>query len=162
MTTGLEVAPVAGGAFDVVVFDYDGVCTPSSGEFIASETTPLPSLRPRLSSVITELRDRGATIVLLSNEFDRQWIAQTEGFPEFDHVLVGSDNKVFKPDRRAFQRVLHVTGCEAENCLVIDDDETNIRVARSLGCPSVLFDATNVESSWAAVLTAIGSSRRAV
>jgi len=150
MISGTEV----GNGFDVVVFDYDGVCTPSSGEFIASRAMPLAPLRPLLSPVVAELRGRGSTIVLLSNEFDRDWIEQIDGFPEFDHVLVGSDNRIFKPDRRAFQRVLHATECEAARCLVIDDDEANVRVARSIGCEAVHFDPADVESSWTAVLNA--------
>lgn len=147
-------------AFDVVVFDYDGVCTPSAGEFIASEATPLPVLRPQLSSVVAELRERGSTIVLLSNEFNRQWISEIDDFPAFDHVLVGSDNRIFKSDRRAFQRVLHVTGCAAANCLVIDDDDTNVRVAQSIGCQTIHFDVDDAESSWTDVLAAAAASSR--
>ena len=93
-------------------------------------------------------------MVLLSNEFDRQWVTEIDGFPDFDHVFVGSDNRVFKPDRRAFQRVLLAVGCEADACLVIDDDETNCRVARSLGCHAIRFDSTDVDATWSAILSA--------
>ena len=147
-------------AFDVVVFDYDGVCTPSAAEFIANETTPLGPLRPRLASIIAEFRKRRTIVVLLSNEFDRRWIPGIDGFPDFDHVFVGSDNRIFKPDRRAFQRVLHVTGCEARRCLVIDDDDVNVQVARSLGCSGVHFDVSNVADSWDAVLASADSPPR--
>lgn len=140
--------------FDVVVFDYSGVCTPSASEFIATNSPAVAPLRPRLASIITEFRERGSTIVLLSNEFDREWIRLIDDFPEFDHVLVGSDNRVFKPDRRAFQRVLHVTQCEPHRCLVIDDDIDNCRVAESIGCHSVRFDPSDVSTSWTDALSA--------
>ena len=39
-------------------------------------------------------------------------------------------------------------------CLVIDDDETNCRVARSIGCHAVRFDPADVTASWATVLDA--------
>ncbi len=146
--------PAVGTTFDAVVFDYDGVCTPSSSEFIASQLTELAPLRPELAVVVAELRRRGATVVLLSNEFDREWITLIDGFPEFDHVLVGSDNGIYKPDRRAFQRALHVTNCAPANCLVIDDNDDNCRVAESIGCQAVRFDPNDVGGSGAAVLRA--------
>lgn len=145
-------------SFDVVVFDFDGVCTPSPGEFIASPTE-LATLRPTLAAVIAQLRDRGAQIALLSNEFDRAWMSDIGQFPTFDHVFVGSDNRIFKPDRRAFQRVLHAVGCDAGRCLVIDDDEANCRVARSIGCHAVHFDPADVTASWATALNASPATR---
>jgi len=140
--------------FDVVVFDYEGVCTPSSREFIEHERGELRPLRPELCGVIEELRIRGAALVLLSNEFDREWVAAIEDFPHFDHILVGSDNRIFKPDRRAFQRVLHVLGCQPTACLMVDDDETNVRVARSIGCEAIQFDTEDIAGSWAKILDA--------
>jgi len=145
--------------FEVVVFDFDGVCTPSTGEYVASSGEIAP-LRPSLSSVVQQLRDGGAQIALLSNEFDRRWITAIEGFPEFDHVFVGSDNRIFKPDRRAFQRVLLTVGCDADSCLVIDDDETNCRVARSVGCHAIRFDPTDVDETWLTILRARPTARR--
>ena len=139
--------------FRVIVLDFDGVCTPTAGEFIEADG-PLGTLRPGLESVIDTLRGRGSAIALLSNDFDRQWMVEINGFPQFDHVFVGSDNQIFKPDRRAFQRVLLTVGCDPNDCLVVDDDETNCRVARSIGCRTVRFDPKDVSTSWAAVLSA--------
>ncbi len=133
--------------------DFEGVCTPSSNELIANPGG-LEALRSELPSVIARFRDRGTQIALFSNEFDRCWIDEIEGFPAFDHIFVGSDNRIFKPDRRAFQRVLLTVGCDAHLCLVVDDDETNCRVARSIGCQAIHFDPADVASSWAAVLDA--------
>ncbi len=135
----------------LVVLDFDGVCTPSAGEFIGSETA-LPTIRPELGSVVRELRARETDIVLLSNEFDRAWISEIDGLPEFDHILVGSDNNIFKPDRRAFQRALYVTETEPARCLVVDDDLANVTVAASIGCQAVHFDTTEVERSWRTLL----------
>lgn len=135
----------------VVVFDYDGVCTPSHQEFLSGAVDPV---RPELSAVVTELRERGCAIVLLSNEFDRAWLSSTDGMPTFDHVFVGSDNGICKPDRRAFQRALLATDCPAGACLVVDDDETNVVSARSIGCQGVVFDTSDTPSSWRRVLAA--------
>lgn len=151
--TETAAATSSGGTFDVVVFDFDGVCTPSSSEFIANPTG-LGALRAELPSVIARFRERGTQIALLSNEFDRRWMTDIEGFPVFDYVFVGSDNQIFKPDRRAFQRVLLTVGCDARQCIVVDDDETNCRVARSIGCQAVHFEPADAASSWAAVLDA--------
>ncbi|MGH1494031.1 MAG: HAD family hydrolase [Acidimicrobiales bacterium] len=138
----------------VVVFDFDGVCTPSHHEFITDASGALAPLRPGLAGVVNEIKARGLVTVLLSNEFDRSWVSTIEDFPAFDHVLLGTDNGICKPDRRAFQRVGLVTGHRAEECLVIDDDETNLSSAVSIGCRGVLFDDENPAGSWERVLTA--------
>lgn len=138
----------------LVVLDFDGVCTPSAGEFIGSDTA-LPTIRPGLGSVVAKLRTRGASIVLLSNEFDRAWLSEIDGLPEFDNVFVGSDNNIFKPDRRAFQRALYVTENEPAQCLVVDDDLTNVTVAASIGCRAVHFDTTAVQRSWRTILDVV-------
>lgn len=138
-------------AIHVVVLDYEGVCTPSHREFMSG---PLDPLRPELIEVVSELRERGCSVVLLSNEFDRAWLSSIDGMPRFDHVLVGSDNGICKPDRRAFQRALLVSDCPAGACLVVDDDETNVMSARSIGCQGVLFDTSDAPSSWRRVLAA--------
>lgn len=135
-----------------MVLDYDGVCTPSFRELVAEAGSVLAPLRSELSGVIDELRARGSQVALLSNEFDREWCADIEGFPAFDHIFVGSDNRIFKPDRRAFQRVLHVAKVQPAHCLVVDDNEDNCRVARSIGCAVVHFDPTDAAASWEAVL----------
>ncbi len=152
---------VPDGGFDVVVMDFDGVCTPSSQEFIA-DPVGLGPLRAGLSTVVAAMRDHGLQVVLLSNEFDRAWADEIDGFPHFDHIAVGSDNKIFKPDRRAFQRALHLTRCRPEASLVIDDDPTNCRVARSIGCHAIEFDTTDVAGSWATVMATLGLPNEAM
>ncbi len=140
---------------DVVVFDFAGVCTPSPEEFTSGRST-LGPLRSGVAEIVAAVRRHGPQVVLLSNEFDRGWVEEIPGFPQFDHIAVGSDNSIYKPDRRAFQRVLHVVGSRPERCLVIDDDPTNCRVARSIGCRAIEFDTTDVTASWAAVAASVG------
>ena len=143
-----------GEPFDLVVFDYDGVCTPSAREFIEAGDVALDPIRPGLDGVIAAFRERGAAIALVSNEFDRSWMSMIDGFPEFDHVIVGSDNRIFKPDRRIFQRALRAAETVPNRCLVIDDDELNVRAARSVGCHAVEFDPDDAAGSWRRVLDA--------
>ncbi len=138
----------------VVVFDFNGVCTPSHGEFLAESGSSLGPLRSGLAGVIGQIRKLKLVTVLLSNEFDREWLSTIEGIPAFDHVLVGTDNGICKPDRRAFQRVALVTGHRPEACLVIEDDETNLASAESIGCRGVLFDVGDAAGSWTRVLAA--------
>ena len=155
MTDPLRHDEVRGGpAIEVVVLDFDGVCTPSHREYASSTGSPAGPLRPELSGVVDELRAHGCTVVLLSNEFDRAWLSTTIGIPSFDHVFVGSDNGIAKPDRRAFQRVLLVADCAPGQCLVVDDDELNVHSARSIGCAGIVFDTSDPAASWARVTTA--------
>lgn len=142
----------------VVVFDFNGVCTPSHREFLSDSSGAIPQLRPGLATTMVEIRDRDLVTVLLSNEFDSDWLSTIDGFPEFDHVLLGTDNGICKPDRRAFQRVALITGHRAEECLVIDDDEANLASAESIGCRVVLFDTYAPASSWTRVLAACSAA----
>ncbi len=136
----------------VVVFDFNGVCTPSHHEFMSDDAGPIALLRPGLAAVIDEVQRRGLMSVLSSSEFDREWLSTIEGFPVFDHVLLGTDNGICKPDRRAFQRVALVTGYSPDECLIVDDDETNLTSAQSIGYKGVLFDTADPAGSWERVL----------
>ncbi len=145
-----------------LILDFDGVCTRSARELTADSASDGSELsgsiadiiRPEAVAAMTTAKAAGMTTVVLSNDLDRSWLDGLELEECTDHVIVGSDNGIFKPDRRAFQRCLLVADCRPEWSLVVDDQADNIAVADSLGIRTVLFDTESpsaISASWAIV-----------
>lgn len=141
---------------ELLILDFAGVCTPSASELITSGSdTSAISIRPECEAVVSAAQAAGITVAILSNEISREWADNVPLLSTVDHVVACSDNNIFKPDRRAFQRCLLLTGAEAERTLVVDDSSDNITVASSLGMKTVRFDSTNPEESWREVTEAL-------
>ena len=141
---------------ELLILDFAGVCTPSASELITSGSdTSAISIRPECEAVVSAAQAAGITVAILSNEISRDWADDVPLLSTVDHVVACSDNNIFKPDRRAFQRCLLLTGAEAERTLVVDDSSDNITVASSLGMQTVLFDASDPTASWQEVRDAI-------
>ena len=98
---------------------------------------------------------RGITVAVLSNELDDDTIETHPLLGAVDHV-VACNTGIQKPDRRAFQRVLLLTGIEAERTLVVDDAEDNVRGAEAAGTAALHFDVDDCAASWAAIRAELG------
>lgn len=139
----------------VVVLDFDGVCTYSAAELIARDIAatdpPERLVRPQWSKMWEHFES--FTVVVFGNELDRSLIPDVSVLARADHVLSGLDNGIAKPDRRAFQRCALVAGrVKPEWCLVIDDAQTNVEVAASLGMHTVWFDPTRPDASFGEII----------
>ncbi len=140
---------------ELLILDFAGVCTPSASELRTIDAHgPIP-IRSGVSNVVTTAQEQGVTVVILSNEISTDWVLSEDLFRQVDHVVSCADNKIWKPDRRAFQRCLLLVGCDAEQTLVVDDQVDNVTVAESLGMRTVHFDNTRVAASWSHVLGAL-------
>lgn len=95
-------------------------------------------LRPRtdveMVAVVRGVR-RVARIALLTNAPTgiRADLAASGLDAEFDVVLCSADLGVAKPDHAAFVRAVAILGLEPGDCVVIDDEERNVRSARAAG-----------------------------
>ncbi len=141
----------------LLILDFDGVCTPSAAEHGCDEVVRELATRPEADDVVADAQRRGIVVAVLSNELDPAWIDELELLQTVDHVVNCADNRVFKPDRRAFQRCTLLTGARADETLVVDDQPDNVAVAQSLGMMAVLFDPSDAATSWAAVAAAMAS-----
>lgn len=63
-------------------------------------------------------------------------------FALFDGIVLSGEVKLAKPDPRIFELLLQQTGFPAQECLFIDDSETNIRAARALGFQTVHYQSS--------------------
>jgi len=61
-------------------------------------------------------------------------------FKEFDGIVVSGQEKILKPDKRIYYRLLDRYNLKAENTVYIDDNIDNIRTAEEIGMVSIYFE----------------------
>jgi HAD superfamily hydrolase (TIGR01509 family) len=140
----------------LLILDFDGVCTYNHREIVSNEigVSDIQNLiRPGVSELINMAQARGVVVAVLSNDLPPSWVDELELLQRVDHVVICSDNGILKPDRRAFQRCLLLSGIEAENTVLVDDHADNVTVAGSLGMEAFHFDAG---FAWTPVMEALG------
>ena len=125
--------------YELLVLDFGGVCVDADG------TTD-----PAVVDLIDAARRQDVTVAVLSNELDASTVASHPVLRAVDHVVT-CNTGIQKPDRRAFQRVLLLTGVEAGRTLVVDDSPDNVRGAEAAGTTALRFDTADRAGSWAAV-----------
>ena len=100
-------------------------------------------LRPGSRELLARLRTRGLRIGVVSN-FDRRLPAILEGLgltAQLDVIVLPSDARAAKPDRRIFALALERIGVAAAEALFVGDDEQlDLEGARAAGLRAV--DAT--------------------
>lgn len=85
------------------------------------------------------------TTALLSNAFnDLRWAVEEvwEIEDAFDEIFISAELGIVKPDPRIFQLVLERLGAAPEEAVFIDDFETNVEGARSVGLHAIHFRST--------------------
>ncbi len=140
----------------LLILDFDGVCTYSHDEILSKgiDVGTIENLiRPAVPDLVSAAQRAGVVVAVLSNDLPRSWIDDLDLLQNVDHVVLCSDNGILKPDRRAFQRCLLLTGSRAEHTVVVDDRRDNVTVAASLGMTAFHFDS---EFTWSAAMGALG------
>jgi len=119
----------------LIAFDMGGVLT--SGDFYTEEMKAVPEM----FALIKRLKKRYRVALWTNNNalafqpFDRKF-----GFSKlFDHVIVSGRIGVKKPDKAYYERALKTCGVQAVNTIFVDDDENNVRTARSIGINAIHF-----------------------
>jgi 2-haloacid dehalogenase len=154
----------------------ENICTPEwnleqdKGRSLAEGTLILQNKYPEFHSLIQIFYDKYETMlksdipetVFLLHQLKAKykiygltnWSAETfkiayEKFPffkEFDGIVVSGQEKILKPDKRIYYRLLDRYNLKAEDTLYIDDNIDNIRTAEEIGMYSILFeDARKLE-----------------
>jgi len=62
-------------------------------------------------------------------------------FRHFDDVIVSSEVKLIKPDPAIYRLTLERIGCQARECLFVDDSLPNVEMARRLGFHAIHFQS---------------------
>jgi len=130
----------------LLILDFGGVCV---------DPADPARVDPAAELLVTDGQRLGISVAVLSNELDDRTIATTPLLGLVDHV-VSCNERIQKPDRRAFQRAMLAAGVEATDTLVVDDSIDNVRGARAAGAAALHFDLDDRTGSWSAVRRAIG------
>ena len=92
--------------------------------------------------IIIKLKQLGYTLALLSVH-TKEWVDYCEEKFDFhklfDVRVYSYDIKASKPDPKSFLCTLEKLSAKPEECLFIDDSNTNVKAAEALGIKSVLF-----------------------
>lgn len=96
---------------------------------------------PGTLEIVKALKLKGYKVALLSNlkNIEGKVLCETKISDLFDIVLLSTDIKVEKPDRRAYEILLERLKVGSKNCIFIDDKIRNVRGARLLGIEGILF-----------------------
>ena len=80
-----------------------------------------------------------------------EWERDIALLQRVNHLIDCSETGILKPDPRAFERALEITGFTAEKVLFVDDQPLSVTAAEALGIDALWFDIAHPDESWAAV-----------
>lgn len=92
---------------------------------------------------ISSLKEKGHRIYLLSNisnQFEILRKQHSEFFKQFDGIYISSNRGYIKPTYMAYLDFLRMNRLEAENCVLIDDNEENLENPKELGFTVYHYD----------------------
>lgn len=117
-------------------------------------------VRPAARQLIADAKAAGIPVGILTNDLtafhDRQWLDRMTILREFDHMVDGRSDGVFKPDPRAYTLMAERMGVTPEECVFIDDQPGNIAGARAVGMRPVHLDPVDPEPGFATARRMLG------
>ena len=119
----------------VVIFDMYGVLVRRN--FFINEQADAEMVK-----IVRELKERGVTLILLSNIFiwnSEHFKKKFEFLKLFDKLYFSADTGVAKPSPTAYQMVLKENNLEASDCIFFDDTRANVEGAKALGIEAYVF-----------------------
>jgi putative hydrolase of the HAD superfamily len=105
------------------------------------------SMQPKTDTLalMEELASQGLPLYCLSNMPAERYayLQRTYGFWDlFSGIIISAHVKMVKPEPGIFEHLLATHGLNPASSLFIDDSQTNIRAARSVGIHGILFTNT--------------------
>lgn len=117
-------------------------------------------VRPACNEVVARVQAANIRVSVLTNDLaafhGKEW---QEGIPllqRIDHLVDCSDTGILKPDPRAYQRAVDITGVPADKMLFVDDQPGNVDGARAFGIETIWFDIAKADDSWNVVADRLG------
>lgn len=98
-------------------------------------------LFPETERFIRELKEKGASVYLLSNAptYFAEWTADYPVLRLFDGIVFSAPIKMAKPAPEIYQYLFRTYDLRPEDCFFIDDLEANISAGKSLGMDGIVF-----------------------
>ena len=114
-------------------------------------------VRPECVAVTDRARAAGLSVSVLTNDMrafhGREWEHDITFLGGVDHIVDCSDTNILKPDPRAFERAVEMTGFSADEMLFVDDQPLNVEGAERFGIDTIWFDIANAAEAWQGVAT---------
>lgn len=107
---------------------------------VASKQECFRHIHPDIIPMLTELKEKGILIGLISNCYSEEVeaIRNSELFPYFDAVYLSYEQGVWKPDEEIFTRCMAELSVKAKECLYIGDGGSyELETAKELGMTAV-------------------------
>jgi putative hydrolase of the HAD superfamily len=116
--------------------------------------------RPEATTVARAARAAGYGVSALTNDLrafhGSEWHTRIPFFGLLDHLADCSDTDILKPDPRAYQRAVDISGVAPERMLFVDDQPLNISGAEAFGMQVHWFDVAKATRSWQDVADRLG------
>jgi len=104
-------------------------------------------VRPGARSLIDDARSAGIPVGVLTNDLtsfhDESWLARMSIIGDFDVLVDGRTEGVYKPDLRAYELIIDRMGVEPAATIFIDDQPVNLEGAEAAGLVPVRLDPTD-------------------
>jgi putative hydrolase of the HAD superfamily len=122
---------------------------------------PRPGMvRTEAIDVIDRALAAGFGVSVLTNDLRAfhgpHWERDVELLQRVDHIVDCSDTGILKPDPRAYQRAVDITGIGRDRLLFVDDQPLNVKGAETCGIDAIWFDVANPADSWKTIATRLG------
>lgn len=119
-------------------------------------------VRPGAVSLIKDAKATGIRVGIHTNDLtsfhDRDWLDKMTILREFDVMVDGRTDGVYKPDREAFALMVERMGVPPEDIVFIDDQPVNIAGAEEVGMVCVHLDPTNPDPAYGKARALLGLS----
>ena len=105
----------------------------------------LGSVKKPVLKLVKRLR-KHYKVMILSNHFENWFshlIARHRLASEFDFIFTSFGEKIAKPDKRIFRRVLKKIGMRPSECIFIDDQKHYVKAAEELGIFTIHFKTSS-------------------
>jgi putative hydrolase of the HAD superfamily len=122
---------------------------------------PRPELvREQARTLVRDAHAAGLPVGILTNDLrafhSEEWIAAIDVVGDVDVVVDGSVEGYLKPAPRLYELLSERLGVAFGDMVFLDDQRTNIRGAEALDIPSVWFDVTDPDTSYAETRKLLG------
>ena len=99
---------------------------------------------PEMEELVREVKNKGLRAVVFSNILPTSAakIREIAGYEGFDAEVLSCEIGLKKPDPAIYQKAIEAAQCRPEECIFIDDKESNLVPARALGMTTILATGT--------------------
>ncbi len=117
-------------------------------------------VRPEARRLLRDAQAAGIPVGALTNDLtsfhDQDWLDRMGILDEFDVLVDGRTEGVYKPDPAAYQLILDRMGVAAQGTVFVDDQPVNLRGAEVVGLTPVHLDPVDPSPGFRLARTLLG------